>query len=136
MRQGFRLLGSRLLLALAALVAFAPGGGVLVTAASSATTLEFVGQAGGATDAVAVEGNRAYLGVGPRLVVMDIADPAHPALLGQSPVLGGIVHDIVLADGHAYVAAGRTIHLVSVIDPANLFSRGAITLPDEARSLA
>lgn len=43
-----------------------------------------IGQTGGATLAVAVLDNYAYIGVGPRLVIVDIQDPAAPRVVGQS----------------------------------------------------
>ena len=38
--------------------------------------IELVGQIGGETNAVAVQGSYAYVGVGPRLVVVDVSSPA------------------------------------------------------------
>ena len=40
--------------------------------------LAIVGQVGGASHAVAVQGTHAYLGLGPRLVVYDVRDPRVP----------------------------------------------------------
>ncbi len=45
------------------------------------------GQLGGAASAVAVEGERVYIGVGPRLIVLDGSDPADLEVLGQTRVL-------------------------------------------------
>jgi hypothetical protein len=61
------------------------------TTAADAQNVELVGQIGGATLAVAVQGDYAYLGMGPRLVVLDISDPANPTMMGQSPVFPDIV---------------------------------------------
>jgi len=81
---------------------------------------ELAGQWGGPTYAVAVVGNIAYIGSGPRLLVIDISDPANPTLLGQSPVLGDIVQDVVVSSGYAYVADGEAgLQVINIADPAN-----------------
>ncbi len=68
--------------------------------------LEPVNQAGGQSFAVAVEGNTAYVGVGPRLVTLDISNPNAPRAVGQSDVLPGVVQDIAISNNRAYIAAG------------------------------
>ena len=52
-----------------------------------------------------VQGNYAYMGIGPRLVILDISDPALPILIGQTAVLTGIVNGVVVAGKYAYLAA-------------------------------
>ena len=52
-----------------------------------------VGQIGGLTYAVAVQGGYAYVGVGPRLVILDIRNPARPTLVGQTAVLPRSISD-------------------------------------------
>ncbi|MFZ1599408.1 MAG: hypothetical protein WAW26_26465, partial [Anaerolineae bacterium] len=56
--------------------------------------IELVGQIGGSILAVEVHGNYAYVGVGPRLVITNVSDPAHPAFVGQGPVLPVVVQDV------------------------------------------
>ncbi|TEU11421.1 MAG: hypothetical protein E3J25_08095 [Anaerolineales bacterium] len=72
-----------------------------------AWNVELVGQIGGPTYAVAVQGNYAYIGVGPRLVVLDVSNPARPSVAGQTIVLPGLVRDVYAAGDYAYVAAGE-----------------------------
>jgi len=67
-------------------------------------SLDLIGQIGGATYAVFVQGNYAYIGVGPRLVILDMTNPAHPTKVGESPVLPDIVQGITVSDNYAYVA--------------------------------
>jgi hypothetical protein len=62
---------------------------VLPTTTPAPPTLVLFGQTGGATRAVAVQGDYAYLNVGPRLVILDVADPTRPVVAGQSAVLPG-----------------------------------------------
>ena len=64
------------------------------------------GQLGGTMRAMAVQGSRAYVGAGPRLVVLDISDPAHPTVSGQSAVLPEIVEHVTVSGTLAYVADG------------------------------
>lgn len=82
--------------------------------------LSVLGQVGGVGHAAAWDGRRLYAGIGPRLTVWDAADPDHPVKLGESDVLPGIVRDIILAGGYAYVA----------LDPAGL---GVLSLADLGR---
>ncbi len=83
-----------------------------------ALALGHIGQIGGASKAVAVQDHYAYLNVGPRLVIFDVADPAHPVVVGQSHPLSGIEGLAVTAD-YAYVAAGKDgVQVIDVSDPA------------------
>ncbi len=52
--------------------------------------VELVGQIGGRVQAVAVQGGYAYIGVGPRLVVVDVSNPAAPRKVGETGVLPGV----------------------------------------------
>ena len=64
----------------------------LVTMASAETVpVTLVGQWGGPSYAVAVVGNRVYLGMGRRLVILDVSFPANPVVLGQSELLPNTV---------------------------------------------
>jgi hypothetical protein len=68
--------------------------------------LRTIGQWGGSVNALAVSGNRAYLGQGPRVQVLDLSQAGSPQWLGESPILPGVVEDLAVQDGYAYVAAG------------------------------
>ncbi len=69
-------------------------------------TLNLVQQFAGASAAIAVAGDTAYLGVGPRLILLDVADPRAPRQVGQSQALPGLVQDVDVVGDLAYVAAG------------------------------
>jgi len=64
-----------------------------------------------------VEGNYAYVGVGFRLVILDISDSANPTVVGQTEVLPDIVQDVAIAGSYAYVADSNGG--LRVIDIAN-----------------
>jgi len=90
-----------------------------VWAAANDVWLELAGQWGGVSYAVAVDGNLACLGVGPRVVALDISQPAQPQFLGKSPVLPSEVGGIALTGAYAYVAAGN-LYVIDVSDPPNV----------------
>ena len=75
-----------------------------VTVQQQAQNVELVGQIGGVTYAMAVQGTYSYIGVGPRLVILNVSDPSHPTVVGQTGVLPGGVVDVVVEGGYAYVA--------------------------------
>jgi hypothetical protein len=83
--------------------------------------LTVVNQWGGVPKALAVDGTTAYVGFGPRLLIVDTSDPAEPQLLGQSEPLPDVVHDVVVDGGLAYLAAGAGgLIILDVSDPANI----------------
>ena len=56
-----------------------------------------VGQWGGSCYASAVSGNRAYMGMGPRLGVLDVSNPSNPTVLGMTEVLPGFVRGVAVS---------------------------------------
>lgn len=85
---------------------------------SQGVRMELVGQIGGDISAVAVQGDYAYIGVGPRLVVLDVSDPAHPTMVGQSGVLPGIVLSMAVSGNYVYVISSESnLHILDVSDP-------------------
>jgi hypothetical protein len=95
-----------------------------------------VGQIGGQSRAVMIQENYAYLGVGPRLVVLDVSDPANPTVVGQTAVLPAIVRGIYVARDYAYVAddwAG--LRVVDVSDPTTPVEVGVYDTPGDAESV-
>lgn len=77
------------------------------------------GQFGGTMYALDVVGDVAYVSAGPRLLAVDVSDPANPVLLGRSDILSGMVRDVVVKDSVAYLAAGRSgVIVLDVSDPA------------------
>ena len=99
--------------------------------------MALVGQIGGHSYAVAVQGPIAYLGVGPRLVLLDVSDPARPAVLGRTGVLPGVVQGVAVSGSHAYVAAGDGgLRVVDVSDPAHPREVGSCDTPGEAWGVA
>lgn len=80
--------------------------------------VELVGQIGGSAEAVSVDGNYAYVGAGPRLLILDISNPSSPTKVAQTEVLPDTVNDVVVADRYAYVVtAGSGLHIFDIRNP-------------------
>ncbi len=104
---------------------------------SGGENLEFVGQIGGPSFAVAVEGNYAYVGVGPRLVILDILDSANPTVVGQTEVLPSIVQSVAIVGSYAYVAdwdAG--LRVININNPHSPTEVGYYQIPGVAIDVA
>jgi hypothetical protein len=88
----------------------------------------------GLTTDVDVAGDRAYIThkgiwngssyVGGGLSIADIADPAHPTLLGSFSIEFAIAVQVVGA--HAYVAAGDGLHILNIGTPTAISEQGAL----------
>ncbi len=78
-------------------------------------------QFGGLPQAVLVEGNTAYLAVGPRLVAVDVTNPTAPQFLGQSLVLPDVLYDISQQGSFIFGAALRGgLVVLNVSDPTDI----------------
>ena len=65
------------------------------------------------------QGHYAYVGVGPRLVILDVSDPSHPILVGQTAAFPGVVEGVAVVGNTAYVAAGTAgLRVINVANPA------------------
>ena len=114
----------------------APSAAPMVQAAD-AENVELVGQIGGITEAVAVQGDYAYLGVGSRLVVLDVSNPANPMVVGQTGVLPDVVQDVAVAGDYAYVADDDAgLRIIDVTDPATPIETGVYDTPEKAFGVA
>jgi hypothetical protein len=106
-----------------------PGQPTGTTPGSSTTKhkLSLQGQIGGSSYAVDVQGNFAYLGVGPRIYVLDTSNPSAPKFMGQSGVMPGVVRSVIASGNYVYVADGKGyLRVIDVSDP---------TQPTEVASL-
>lgn len=99
--------------------------------------LQWVGQYGGAAQAVALAGNYAYVGIGPHLVILDVSIPSQPVAVGQTAVLPGVVEDVALVEDHAYVCAGGGgLRVISIADRAHPVEVGHLDLSAGAQRIA
>ncbi len=104
---------------------------------AEAQNVELVGQIGGPTHAVAVQGTYAYIGVGPRLVILDVSDPALPTVVGQSDVLPDVVKGVAVAGNYAYVTDwSGGLHIINVSNPAAPTETGSYDTQGDAEGVA
>jgi hypothetical protein len=115
---------------MAAALALSAGGWPASAQGPQPPTLELVGQIAGPADAVAVQGNYAYVGAGPRLAIVDVSNPAQPAIVGQTEDLGATIAGIAVTADHAYVAAGVAgLYIFSLADPTQPTQVGSFRTP-------
>ena len=111
--------------------------GMAVSAAADAQNVALIGQIDGSTYAVAVLGNYAYIGVGPRLVILHISNPALPTFVGQTDILPDVLQDIVMTEDYAYVADGNAgLRVVNISTPSNPTEMGDYDTPGYAYGVA
>jgi len=96
-----------------------------------------VGQVGGRTEDVAVQGDYAYVAVGLRLVVLDVSEPITPTEVGSTAPFPQFVEGVAVSGALAYVADGIAgLRVVNVIDPSNPIEVGACDTPGYAEGVA
>ncbi len=87
---------------------------------SDAGPLKIVGQIGGPTHAVAVGGHYAYVGVGLRLIVVDVTAPGSLKEVGFSEPLAANVQNVTVSQDKAFVAAGVAgLYIIDISDPTH-----------------
>lgn len=99
-------------------------------------TFELVNQWGGQTESVAIVDDTAYLGMGPRLIILNIVNPTTPELLGQSQVFPNVVHAVLVQDGVAYLGVGASVISLDVSNPQFPILLGEMSLPGSVTHLA
>ena len=87
-------------------------------ARSSSTTgkLALWDEMGGRVSAVAKAGDFAYIGMGRKLVVLNVAAPAQPVIVGQSAVLPEIIHKLTLHNQYAYAEVDGDLAIFDLSD--------------------
>ena len=89
-----------------------------------------VGQIGGVTNVVFLDGNHLFFNVGPRMVRMDVspASPGAPIAPGAyGGILPGVPVDIKVSNGFIYLAMGRAG--VAIVNATSLLVIASQTLP-------
>ncbi len=99
-------------------------------------TLERIGHWGGCSNDVQIVGDRAYLAIGPRVVVLDVSSPDEPTFLGHSEPLPTVVGDIFVDGPLLYaVTFYDGLHVLDVSEPDNITVRGSHTSGVECRGV-
>ncbi|HSM57344.1 MAG TPA: hypothetical protein VK879_14425 [Candidatus Sulfomarinibacteraceae bacterium] len=96
---------------------------------SQELTFEVVAHEGGRAFSVATEGNVAYVGLGPRLVMLDVTDPANVQPLARSPVLPGLVSPVLIGEDVVYAGTGRHLLVLQADDQGQLDVLAEVRLP-------
>ncbi len=98
--------------------------------------LKPVGQIGGPTQTVAVNGDYAYVGIGLRVEVLDISDSTNPQQVGSTVMLDGFVTDITIAGNHAYTTVGgKGLWVIDISDPTHPNDVGFLRTPGYAEGV-
>ncbi len=88
-----------------------------ITTSSVLQELKLIGQIGGKSYIWAVQGNYAYLSVGPRLLIFDISDQTKPVIIGQTPVLGdGTIWNVTVVEDIAYIFVDKKVYTFNISD--------------------
>ncbi len=98
--------------------------------------VEYVGHIGGVTNAVAAQGDYAYIGEGPQLTILEVSNPASATVIGKTQLFPDFVYGLAVSSGYAYVAdSGAGLRIIDVSDPAAPFEAGSFDTPGSARDL-
>lgn len=84
---------------------------------------------------MALVGDHIFAGQGPRLVVLDVSNPTGPHKVSESDVLPGLVDNVIVRNGTAYITAGRIFMQLDVSDPTHIVHEGQTELPSAGRIL-
>jgi parallel beta-helix repeat protein len=99
---------------------------ISIASQNNQVSLRLVGQIGGPTQGVAVQGGYAYIGVGLRLVVLDVSNPPELREVGATTPFPHFVEDVAVSGNLAYVAAGGAgLRVVNISDPTHPTEVGA-----------
>ena len=103
---------------------------------STSIMIRLVGQIGGPIQSLAVQGTYAYVGVGMRLVILDISNPAVPQEVGVSEVLNEPIRDVTVVGSTAYVVDSEGLWIFNVSDPTYPTFVGFYETPGFAEGIA
>lgn len=99
--------------------------------------IESLGQIGGAINAIAAQGSYLYVSVGQRVMVLDIASPASPKMVGQTIMLSDQVIGMAISGDILYAAAGMEgIRIFDISDPTSPKEINAIPTASETNNVS
>jgi hypothetical protein len=148
MVHGTRLSGRRrtryaimLALAIALMLALMPRVGSSSSSglALSEVEMEVLGQVGGAVRTVAVKGQYAYIGLGPRMAVLNVSNRSSPQFVGQTGWFTDVVQAVAASptSPYVYVAAGSAgLRIFRVDVPSTPTEVGSWPVPEGGRAIS
>ncbi|HLE16028.1 MAG TPA: hypothetical protein VI776_14870, partial [Anaerolineales bacterium] len=84
-----------------------------------------------------LDATMAYLGIGSRLVLIDVSQESAPDVVSSVDLEGELAISIAVSPGQVYALTGeRTLRQIDVTDRANPRQAAKVNLPNRARSLA
>ena len=76
--------------------------------------IDMVGQIGGALADTVVQGDYAYMAVGPRIIAVDVSTPAHTRLVGRSGSLPMNISALAIQNNHLYATSADKLYIFSI----------------------
>ncbi len=99
-------------------------------------SFNLVGQVGGPTQTVAVKDNYAYVGIGMRMVVLDVSNSSSIQQVGETSVFDGFVTGVFLNGNKAYVTAGAAgLYVIDISSPTQPSILGSDDTPGYAEHI-
>jgi hypothetical protein len=99
--------------------------------------LELIGQFGGAIHDLEIQGSYLYIGMGLRVIVVDISNPWKPQIVGQSDIFDSVVIDIALSDNVAYVVCrDGNLFALDLSNPNAIRTVGTFQIQHEPSAIA
>ena len=87
--------------------------------------------------AIAIVGNKAYVGVGSRLTILDITNKLHPEVLGMTDPFPDLVENVVVSGNYAYIAATTAgLRIIDISDASHPVQIGVALGPGLAYGIA
>jgi hypothetical protein len=93
-------------------------------------TAEIAGQIGGGSYAVDWQNNYVYVGIGPRLHILDVTDPTHPIIVGKSQVLPNKIDDLAIEGSYVYIAYFKKLIIIDISNPTKPIPIGFYDSPN------
>jgi hypothetical protein len=103
----------------------------------AALHIDLLAHLGGSVMAVAVSGNYAYIGRGPRLAVIDVSTPAAPVEVGATAPLPEMITGVVVNGDYAFLSMENYgLRVIDISDPANPSLLSSFETPGDAKDIA
>jgi hypothetical protein len=96
-----------------------------------------VGQVGGVTRVIVPDGHRLWIGIGPRVAAVDVANATRPRVIGRSGWLDGVVYDLAVESGIGVASTeGPLLHTLDLRDPLAPTVVGRVAIGNTVRQVA
>ena len=115
-----------------AVLARVPQSSQIETVQQQSQNVELVSQIGDAANDVAISGTLACISAGSQLTLLNVSDPAHPSIIGQTDLPVNNVADVALTKNYVYAVAGDAgLRVVDISTPLSPTEVGSCHAPGE-----